>query len=215
MKKLLVLLTILISTFVIDVSALEYYTVNITSSFEENIDFSEVPLIKLFFYSEGNNLEDDVAVAKDIVELNEKNNYSAILKEIYINDTKGIFAMVDKDNLGKYNCELHFSPMSDGIVNLDIKVTRNITTNQSVEIPKNILENIYGTTITTNNSSISNEDATIENNNNNEKKEQEMQEKEEKIKNNNKITIALFIIIGIILLLSLIYISVKIVNANK
>lgn len=227
MKKIIALLIIIASIFVIDVNALEYYTINVTSSFEESIEFSEVPLIKLFFYSEGSNLEDDGAVIKSIVELNENNNYSAVLNEIYVNDQTEVFAMVDKDNLGKYNCELNFIPLNDGNTQINIVVTRNVSISQNIEIPKSVLESIYGKTTTTTIDSSSSNEAGGENNttsNNqqneiiikeNEKKEQKKREKEENTKKNNKISIALFIIIGIIVLLGIIFVIIKFVKANK
>lgn len=234
MKKILTLLTIFVSIFVIDVNALEYYTINVTSSFEENIEFSEVPLIKLFFYSEGSNLEDDGGIIKSIIELNENNNYSAVLNEMYVNDQTSVFAMVDKDNLGKYNCELNFIPLNDGIAQINIVVTRNVFVSQNIEIPKSVLESIYGKTT---NTTIINQNPSNESNNENEvvignnttsnnqqneiiikdnaKKEQQKRKKEENIKKNNKISIALFIIIGIIVLLGIIFVGIKFVNANK
>lgn len=234
MKKILTFIIIFISILVIDVDALEYYTINITSSFQESIEFSDVPLIKLTFYSESNDFEDDGAIIRNIVELNESNNYSYVLNETYVNDQTKIFAMVDKDNLGKYNCELEFIPNNNGIAQINIMVTRNNFNREDIEIPKKVLESIYGknTNNTTNNNSSNSSTSNVGNNTNStssttttiradnntiteQEKEEKKRQEEASVKKNNRISIILFTILGLILLLGIVFVAIKFVKANK
>lgn len=237
MKKMLIILTILISIFTFDAFALEYKTVNISVTFSEEIEFSDVEKVKLTFFGEGIDYVDDASSITNIVELTKDNDYFQTINNVKIVDQSNLFAIVDKDNYGTYNCEITLDTSVIDTANITIYVSKNnLPKDEYSTIPSDILEKIIGSN--TPNKDSENTNNNDENNNNHNKnnngdsntttnttdknetiiykEELKKREEQEKIKKkNNTITIALFVILGIIILIALVFVMYKFVTANK
>lgn len=236
MKKTLVLIAIFALIFSFDVFALEYKTVNITTTFSEDIEFSDIEKVKLTFFGDGIDYVDDAASITNIVELTKDNNYTQTVSDVKITDQSSLFAIVDKDNYGVYNCDISFDTSIVDNANINIHISRNnLPKNEFSKIPSNILEKIIGTTTNNNNSNANNSNNNSNNDeNNNENKttittttvpkttvttiyrEELKKREEEKVKKkNNVVSIILFALIGTVLLIGLVFVVYKFITANK
>ena len=232
MKKVFVL--IITFTFLIsfDVFALDYKVTNVMTTFSEEIDFSDINKIKLIFLDEGIDYNDDAASIVNLVELSQENNYSQILNNVKIVDKDHLFAMVENDNYGVYDCNITLDTSIIDTANINIFVSKNnLPKNELSSIPSDILEKIVGTSVAKPNETINKNNTTTNENQEivittTEKKEttvyreelkkrHDQQEKEKNKKKNNIITIALFLILGIILFAALLFVVYKFVTANK
>ncbi len=233
MKKVFVLIITFALLFSFDVFALDYKVVNVMTTFSEEIKFSDVNKIELIFLDEGIDYNDDAASIINLVELSQENNYSQILNNVKIVDQDHLFAMVENDRYGVYDCNITLDTSVVDTANINIFVSKNnLSKNELSSIPSDILEKIVGTSVAKPNEATSNQNGTTNKNDKENtpttsgkketiiyreelKKRQEQQEKENNKKKNNIITIALFLILGIILFIALLFVVYKFVTANK
>lgn len=235
MKKMLILIIISILTFSFNVFALEYKIVNVSTTFSEDIEFSDVEKVKLIFFGEGIDYVDDASSIINIVELTKENNYSQTINNAKIVDKSNLFAIVDKDNYGAYNCDITLDTSVVDTANISIHISKNNTPKSEYSsIPSDILKKIIGNSTTINNNGDSNNNNNSANNNedgeiiigttsktttNGITYKEELKKREEKekkdTKKNNIVSIILFAIIGVILLIGLVLVVYKFMNANK
>lgn len=237
MKKLLTLIIAFILTFSFDVFALEYKTVNVSATFSEEIEFSNIEKVVLTIFGEGIDYVDDASSIVGIAELTQENNYTQTLNEIKIIDQSSLFAVVDKDNYGTYNCEIVLDTSLIDTANISIYISKNnLPKNEFSQIPSDILDKIIGNSTTNNNNgNVNNNNGNSSSNNDEDgeitigtttkaitneityeedlKKREEQEEKD--TKKNNMVSIVLFAIIGGILLIGLVFVVYKFINANK
>lgn len=236
MKKVLSLIIVVILTLTFDVFALEYKTVNVSATFSEEIEFSNIEKVILTIFGDGIDYVDDASSIVGIAELTQENNYTQTLNDVKIVDRNSLFAIVDKDNYGIYNCDYSLDTSLIDTANINIYISKNnIPKNEFSEIPSDILDKIIGNSTVNNNGENSNNNNSNSNNNNENNEiviktttktttneaiyKEELKKREEKekkdTKKNNMVTIILFAIIGGILLVALIFVVYKFINANK
>lgn len=236
MKKVLSLIIVFILTLTFDVFALEYKTVNVSATFSEEIEFSNIEKVILTIFGDGIDYVDDASSIVGIAELTQENNYTQTLNDVKIVDRNSLFAIVDKDNYGIYNCDYSLDTSLIDTANINIYISKNnIPKNEFSEIPSDILDKIIGNSTVNNNGENSNNNNSNSNNNNENNEiviktttktttneaiyKEELKKREEKekkdTKKNNMVTIILFAIIGGILLVGLIFVVYKFINANK
>lgn len=236
MKKVLSLIIVVILTLTFDVFALEYKTVNVSATFSEEIEFSNIEKVILTIFGDGIDYVDDASSIVGIAELTQENNYTQTLNDVKIVDRNSLFAIVDKDNYGIYNCDYSLDTSLIDTANINIYISKNnIPKNEFSEIPSDILDKIIGNSTVNNNGENSNNNNSNSNNNNENNEiviktttktttneaihKEELKKREEKekkdTKKNNMVTIILFAIIGGILLVGLIFVVYKFINANK
>lgn len=236
MKKVLNLIIVFILTLSFDVFALEYKTVNVSATFSEEIEFSNIEKVILTIFGDGIDYVDDASSIVGIAELTQENNYTQTLNDVKIVDRNSLFAIVDKDNYGIYNCDYSLDTSLIDTANINIYISKNnIPKNEFSEIPSDILDKIIGNSTVNNNGENSNNNNSNSNNNNENNEiviktttktttneaiyKEELKKREEKekkdTKKNNMVTIILFAIIGGILLVGLIFVVYKFINANK
>lgn len=213
MKKILIILIMFFSCAYLKVDALEYYDIEVSTLFEENIEFDEVPTINLSLYVFNPTKEDDIGDLKEQYELTKENNYSTIIKDALITDDVTLEASIKGDDLGLFDCKLEFTEPIDNVAKITITVTRNNYEKHDVKISKDSVFKVYGITTSSSNQTTTTKitesvEETI-------KKEQEQIKKEEQNKKNNQITNILFITIGIIIVIGVIFVTIKFVNSNK
>ena len=219
MKKVLVLITIFVLTFSFNVFAMDFKTVNVTATFSEEIDFADIDKVKLIIFGEGIDYVDDAASVLNIIDLTKDNNYTKSINDTKITDQSNLFAMVDKDT-----------------ANITIQISKNnFPKNEFSQIPSDIIDRIIGKSTTNNNSGNTNGNSGDNNSEDNEitvgttttkptmttneiiyREELKKREKEEQDKKkNNIVSIVLYVIIGAILLIGLVFIMYKFIMANK
>lgn len=236
MKKVLVLITIFVLTFSFNVFAMDFKTVNVTATFSEEIDFADIDKVKLIILGEGIDYVDDAASVLNIIDLTKDNNYTKSINDTKITDQNNLFAMVDKDRYGVYNCDILLDTSLIDTANITIQISKNnFPKNEFSQIPSDIIDRIIGKSTTNNNSGNTNGNSGDNNSEDNEitvgitttkpttttneiiyREELKKREKEEQDKKkNNIVSIVLYVIIGAILLIGLVFIMYKFIMANK
>lgn len=236
MKKVLVLITIFVLTFSFNVFAMDFKTVNVTATFSEEIDFADIEKVKLIIFGEGIDYVDDASSVLNIIDLTKDNNYTKSINDTKITDQNNLFAMVDKDRYGVYNCDILLDTNLIDTANITIQISKNnFSKNEFSQIPSDIIDRIIGKSTTNNNSGNTNGNSGDNNSEDNEitvgttttkpttttneiiyREELKKREKEEQDKKkNNIVSIVLYVIIGAILLIGLVFIMYKFIMANK
>lgn len=236
MKKVLVLITIFVLTFSFNVFAMDFKTVNVTATFSEEIDFADIEKVKLIIFGEGIDYVDDASSVLNIIDLTKDNNYTKSINDTKITDQSNLFAMVDKDRYGVYNCDILLDTSLIDTANITIQISKNnFPKNEFSQIPSDIIDRIIGKSTTNNNSGNTNGNSGDNNSEDNEitvgttttkpttttneiiyREELKKREKEEQDKKkNNIVSIVLYVIIGAILLIGLVFIMYKFIMANK
>lgn len=223
MKRIILCICLLLSFYVYNVSAQEYSTVNVITFFDENVKIDDIPKINLSFYAEGIDYVDDVSTISLELELSKDNNYSTTANNVKIVDKSNLFAMVDKDKYGKYNCSIEMDTSTPSVANITINVTENTyVKDENVSIPKNMLDSFVGNMSTTKKIESSDEvvigSKTTTTTHKATQKVEEMEKQKQKEKNrkkNNIIITILFSTLGIFVLIVSIFVVYKFINANK
>lgn len=239
MKKILIII-ISIILFVPSANAVNYYqSVNIKTSFAEEINISDIKTIEAVF-------EDASEYSKSYI-LTRDENFTLNLENIPIGPFSLRYSIVNDDVIGYYNVQAIVNEISD-TNSLDVLLKVEIQNNQKKDnlsnIVSNLIEEINNPSNKTNSSSTNQPNKTTTAANNSgiiidddenhdttrkttttsltydeieEARQQEQKEKErlENRKRNNLVGIILFSVVGGFLLIALLAAIIKISKANK
>ncbi len=220
MKKIFLLIIIWLSgiIFIPNTLAINYYdNVEVTTVFDESIEIDDIKQIEIAYV-------DATGYTKYFI-LKKENNFEYTLENVPVGDDISVeYGVVDNDYIGYYNISSELN-VEDNTANLVILVT--ITNNEkNSNIPEEIKEMLESSS---NYNDVSDENdlddnieitttqvkTTSKEEEKEKEKEQEEKEQEEHNKKSNMIGIILFSTIGLVLLIAILYATIKIIKANK